>query len=129
MGKDKDSMSDSKQVSDMLNKMKDITGQEFTVKDIDGGIAVSAVEDYYKFIDQGVAGTESGSSKGGFKYGNKMPPASAFSKYTSDKNAQFAIAKSIQKKGIEAKNYTKEIEDADIFEDTIEDIYFDKLND
>ena len=85
-------------------------------------------EDYYKFNDDGVAGTESGSSKKGYRYGNRMPPPSAFSKYTNDKSAQFAIAKSIQKEGIKAKNYTDKINRDRQVEDIIDDILLDYVD-
>ena len=61
--------------------------------------------DYAKYQDKGVAGVDSGRSLAGYKYKNKMPPPDAFSRYTSDKSGQFAIAKSIYNKGIPAKKY------------------------
>ena len=80
-------------------------------------------DDYYAFQDDGVRGTESGSSKGNYQYKSKMPPPSAFSKYSSDLNVQFAIAKSIQQEGNKAHNYTDKIKkDAFIFSE-LEIIY------
>lgn len=69
---------------------------------------------YGWFQDQGVRGTKSGRSLSNFKYTNKMPPSSAFDKwtirkgiaprekgkFTSRKGLNFAIAKSIFEKGI-----------------------------
>lgn len=60
---------------------------------------------YAKYQDKGVAGNSSGKSLAGYKFGSKMPPPSAFSRYTSDTGEQFAIARSIQKKGFKAKKY------------------------
>ena len=64
---------------------------------------------YFDMQDKGVQGIKSGSSKAGYKY--KKPydvPASAFSDYTSDVSHQFAIARSVENKGIKAKEYVKE---------------------
>lgn len=80
-------------------------------------------EEYFLYNDAGVAGTMSGTSKAGFKYGDKAPPASAFSKYTSDKSAQFAIAVSIKQHGIKAKNYTELFMNDSIILDLIADLY------
>jgi len=63
-----------------------------------------SMEDYGVYQDQGVNGTER-SWGAPFSYRDKMPPPSAFSSYTSDKGAQWAIAKSIQKNGIRPKNF------------------------
>ena len=41
-------------------------------------ILTVSMNKYYIFVDKGVKGKESGSSKGGFAYTNKMPPLSAF---------------------------------------------------
>ena len=60
---------------------------------------------YAKFQDKGVAGNKSGKSLAGYKFKGKMPPPVVFEKYTSDVSEQFAIAKSIQKKGFKAKKY------------------------
>jgi len=69
--------------------------------------------DYYKFIDDGVKGVEGGTGKYSFK--SKMPPASAFAKYTSDINQQFAIARSVYQNGIKAKDITdKSITESEI---------------
>jgi len=62
---------------------------------------------YAKFQDQGVKGVSGGRSnaKPAYKYTNKMPPPSAFERYTKDPGEQFAIAKAIFQKGIPAKKY------------------------
>ena len=76
------------------------------------GITIEAL-DYYKFIDEGVKGVESGSGKYYFK--DKMPPANAFAKFTKDLGHQFAIARSIYQKGIKPKNITdKSITDSEL---------------
>ena len=73
-----------------------------------------SAEDYLPFIDSGVKGVKGGKSLKGFKYTNKMPPPSKLDKwivrkgiaprnkgkFQSRKSLQFAIAKSIYKKGI-----------------------------
>ena len=89
------------------------------------------MEDYGKFIDKGVkgvGGTKADGSKwkkkkvvkSKFKYTNKMPPASAFSKwivrkgiaprnksgqFTTRKGLQFAIANSVYHTGLETTNF------------------------
>jgi hypothetical protein len=87
---------------------------------------------YYIFIDAGVKGTKSGSSREGFKYTNKMPPVNIIRKWLikegikgrADKkyklggrdtfrksitetsnSVAFAIAKNIQKKGLKQTNF------------------------
>ena len=60
---------------------------------------------YAIFQDKGVAGNKSGRSLAGFKYKDKMPPPFVFERYTDDPRIQYAIAKSIQKKGFPAKKY------------------------
>jgi len=85
-------------------------------------------EDYFKFQDEGVKGIESGKSEGGHKF--KKPyniPASSFSKYTSDKSAQFAMARSVEKKGIKPKNYTDKFAKDPEIDNIVEDIYADMI--
>ncbi len=60
---------------------------------------------YAKYQDKGVKGIESGRSLAGYKFGSKMPPPKAFSRYASKEKEQFAIAKSVHKKGIPAKKH------------------------
>lgn len=105
----------SKQVKDLKANTPKQSGE--LANSIKGGydkdsIYVEAL-DYYKFVDDGVKGVEGGTGKYSFK--SKMPPASAFSKYTSDVNHQFAIARSVYQNGIKAKDITdKSITEADI---------------
>lgn len=89
---------------------------EFDVK-LRGDVELNFyTEPYFKYVDQGVKGIKSGSSKAGYKY--KKPyniPASSFSKYTSNTSEQFAIARSVENKGIKAKEYIKDfIVDRDV---------------
>tara|TARA_R110000803_G_scaffold37563_1_gene80929 strand:+ start:3440 stop:3934 length:495 start_codon:yes stop_codon:yes gene_type:complete len=74
--------------------------------------------DYWKYKYYGVKGVGGIKADGSawkkkrvtnkkFKYSNHMPPASAFSKYTSDKAGQFAIAKSIFHRGIETSKHAQ----------------------
>jgi hypothetical protein len=104
------------------------------------------MEDYGVFQDKGVSGTEKKYNTP-FKYTNKKPPASAFSKwvvrkglkgtrdskgrFVSRKGLQFAIANSIYKKGIKPSLFfTKPFEKAfkNINEDLIEAYKLDVEN-
>lgn len=78
-------------------------------------------EDYLKFQDAGVSGNAVNRPNTPFKYTNKQPPVSSIKSWLISSNIAnsdevdsmaFAIAKSIKKKGIAAKNYmpTSEIE-------------------
>lgn len=111
-------------------RLQVLTGNEFEFDCTLTTEGINVESDYFmSFVDQGVKGTKSGSSKAGFKYGNKMPPPSAFEKYTSDKSTQFAIAKSVQQKGIKAKNYTdKFMQDYKVL-DIVADIYAEQILD
>ena len=79
------------------------------------------MNDYGEYLDQGVSGTQKKYDTP-YKYTNKMPPASAFSqwvvrkgldgvrdkktgRFIKRKSLQFAIAKSIQKKGIKPTKF------------------------
>jgi hypothetical protein len=93
-------------------RMKKITKGDFSFsakfkKDTD--VVIVTVDKYFQYQDKGVSGTKRKVPGSPYKYGNKMPPPSSFSKYTSDKGVQFAIAKSIQKEGFNAKNYIEKI--------------------
>ena len=94
---------------------------EFEVRLEDDGMGIYAVE-YYQMQDRGVSGTKKKFNTP-FQYKDKMPPPSAFSKYTGDKSKQFAIAKSIQTKGIKPHKYFEAIENSDKLSKLIEDAY------
>lgn len=79
-------------------------------------------EYYYKFQDDGVKGIKSGKSKSNYSFKDSMPPPSAFSKYSGDINIQFAIAKSVQQKGIEPKDITNKIIKDNIIANLYEDL-------
>ena len=110
----------------MSSRMRELTDNkfEFDAK-ITGDVDIEFYgPDYFEMQDKGVQGIKSGSSKAGYKY--KKPyniPASSFSKYTSDKSAQFAIARSVENKGIKAKNYTDKFMRDESILDLIADIY------
>ena len=116
------------------DRLREITDMKFTfeVKYRNGELIVTSA-DYFAFQDQGVKGIKSGSSKAGYKF--KKPydlPASAFKDYTSDVSHQFAIARSIENKGIKAKEYTKDFDTDrrlyDIIADMYEEIIINKIN-
>lgn len=69
-------------------------------------IELKALE-YFAYQDEGVNGTQVNRGSQ-FSYRDKMPPASAFKPYANSLGGQFAIAKSIQQKGIPAKSFFKE---------------------
>ena len=109
------------------SRIDSIVHRHFNVEvdiESDGTIDINA-EDYFKYQDDGVRGTEGGNTRGGYRYNDKMPPPSSFSKYTADKQAQFAIAKSIQQKGIKPHDYTREILRDGTISDCLEDIMLD----
>ena len=108
-------------IIDRMNLLSD-NKYNFEYKIADDGI--DFISDSW-FIEQseGVAGTESGSSNEGMQFRAKMPPASSFSRYHSDKSVQFAIAKSVQKKGIKAKNFAKLFNADRVIQDNLINIY------
>ena len=63
--------------------------------------------DYFTYQDEGVNGTQVNRGSQ-FSYRDKMPPTSAFKSYSNSLGGQFAIAKSIQQKGIAPKRFFKE---------------------
>jgi hypothetical protein len=86
-----------------------------------------SIAEYWEFVDYGVEGVggERKYKKGvklkkaepwvkkkvtnnKFKYKKKQPPASAFSRYTSDRGGQFAIAKSIFHTGLKTTSFFSE---------------------
>lgn len=113
-----------KHADKVVKQMDRISGGDFDFKYkiTDDGIEFIS-DDYFIYQSQGVKGTEDGKSREGFKYTHKMPPPSAFSKYASDRGGQFAIAKSIQQKGIKAKNYAEKFNTDKIINDNLEKIY------
>lgn len=56
--------------------------------------------DYFKFVEEGVNGTEK-SWGSPYSFNDKMPPASSFSSYGEN---QYAIAKSVFKNGIKPRD-------------------------
>ena len=112
----------------------------YTAKESKNSIQISfEMEDYGKFIDKGVKGVGGTKANGQpwkvkkvdnslYKYTNKRPPASVFSKwavrrgiaprskggqFTSRKSLQFAIANSVYHTGLETTNFfTKPFETA-----------------
>lgn len=120
------SIQEKKILDGIVRRMKEISGMDFSIKLTDDGMDFIS-EDYFKFQDSGVAGTKSGNSSAGYKFGDKMPPASSFSKYTSDVNAQFAIAKSVQQEGIKAKNYSDEFAKDPYINSKIEEFYYERI--
>ena len=78
----------------------------------DGNIEIT-VEEHFIYQDKGVKGNGKGSKSNPktidpstpFKYGDKMPPPSAFASYTTSKSRQFAIAKSVQFYGIPTQDW------------------------
>ncbi len=105
----------TKQVNDLKANTPKQSGA--LANSIKGGFESNSIYvealDYYKFVDDGVKGIEGGAGKYFFK--DKIPPASAFAAYTTDLSSQFAIARSVYKNGIKAKDITdKSITDIDI---------------
>ena len=97
----------------------------FSTDEKDGSMDISfEMNDYGLAIDKGVNGTER-SWGSPYSFTNKKPPASVFSKYTSSKSGQFAIANSVYKKGIKPRNFIDPVmsgaegELADIAEDDL----------
>ena len=89
------------------------------------GITVEYRKEYYAYQDQGVSGAVNNRNrKSPFKYRDKMPPSSAFDKWSikvgiaprdekgrfvSRQSINFAIARSIYINGIPAKNYVPDM--------------------
>lgn len=76
--------------------------------------------DYMEYQDKGVSGIKSGTSLAGYKYTNKMPPASAFDRWSIRrgiaprdeggrflvrKSINFALARHIYNRGIKPKQF------------------------
>ena len=82
------------------------------------------MEDYMEYQDKGVRGVKSGSSLAGYHYKNKMPPTSAFDKWSVrrglaprdaggrflDRNSlKFALAKHIYTHGIKPSRFFTDV--------------------
>ena len=110
----------SKELYNSLNAEVNVSANSFSLS--------FEMEDYGKFQDKGVSGTKKKYNTP-YKYTNKMPPPSAFSKwvikkglkgtrdkqgrFVSRKSLQFAIAKSVFKNGIKPSLFfTKPFEKA-----------------
>lgn len=75
------------------------------------GAQIEVTMSYYgKFIDQGVNGIQV-SWGSPYSFRDKMPPASAFSSYTSDLSEQFAIAASVYRNGIQPRDFIQPVID------------------
>ena len=93
------------------------------------------IADYWEYMDYGVEGvggtkkTENGVklkspkpwskrkvTNNKFKYREKMPPPSAFSRYTSDRSGQFAIANSVFHRGLKTTSFFTDPFDAEVEE-------------
>ena len=61
---------------------------------------------YADFQDKGVKGVRGGRSIGNkYRYKDKMPPASAFERYTTNPTEQIRISNAIYNKGLKPKKY------------------------
>ena len=88
------------------------------------------IADYWEYMDYGVEGVGGQKADGSnwvkrrvtnnkFKYREHMPPPSAFSRYTSERSGQFAIANSVFHRGLKTTSFftdpfdteTKELEE------------------
>ena len=88
------------------------------------------IADYWEYMDYGVEGVGGQKADGSnwvkrrvtnnkFKYREKMPPPSAFNRYTSERSGQFAIANSVFHRGLKTTSFfndpfdteTKELEE------------------
>lgn len=75
------------------------------------GAQIEVTMSYYgKFIDQGVNGIQVNWGSP-YSFRDKMPPASAFSSYTSDLSEQFAIAASVYRNGIQPRDFIQPVID------------------
>lgn len=110
--------------SKLAGRLNNLSDDKYDLEVVRRGSTLKVFgDDYFKFQDQGVKGTKSGSSDAGYAYGDKMPPPNSFSKYTADRSKQFAIARSVQQKGIAAEGYTKEFENDVVIDDIMEDLF------
>jgi len=105
----------------ILHKMEElidmITGNKFNISIIlsDDGVNILMLFDYnFEFMNDGVSGTENIAPSPKYSVGDpksfkdKMPPHSSFSRYTSNIQIQYAIAKKIQREGLIPQNYLEQ---------------------
>ena len=85
------------------------------------------IADYWEYMDYGVEGVGGQKADGSnwvkrrvtnnkFKYREKMPPPSAFSRYTSERSGQFAIANSVFHRGLKTTSFFTDPFDAEVEE-------------
>lgn len=87
-------------------------------------------EEYGNFVDAGVAGSKTGTSKGlqygynrEFKYTDKVPPASVFERYARAKGiSPYAVARSIFNKGLKGSGWATETIESREVQDLVDDI-------
>lgn len=82
------------------------------------------IADYWEYMDYGVEGVGGQKADGSnwvkrrvtnnkFKYKEKMPPPSAFNRYTSERSGQFAIANSVFHRGLKTTSFFNDPFDAE----------------
>ena len=82
------------------------------------------IADYWEYMDYGVEGVGGQKADGSnwvkrrvtnnkFKYREKMPPPSAFNRYTSERSGQFAIANSVFHRGLKTTSFFNDPFDAE----------------
>lgn len=122
--------------SNLTQKKKNVSKELYNSLDYELKVSQNSfslsflMEDYGTFIDKGVKGRDSSAKapNSPYQYKNKMPPLKALDKwvvrkgiavrdkkgrFVSRESLKFAIAKSIQSKGIETTNFfTKPFENA-----------------
>ena len=85
------------------------------------------IADYWEYMDYGVEGVGGQKADGSnwvkrrvtnnkFKYKEKMPPPSAFNRYTSERSGQFAIANSVFHRGLKTTSFFNDPFDAEVKE-------------
>ena len=88
---------------------------------------VITIADYWEYMDYGVEGVGGKKADGTnwvkrkvtnnkFKYRTKTPPPSVFSRITSDRGGQFAIAKSVFHRGLKTTSFFTDPFDAEVDE-------------
>tara|TARA_R110000764_G_scaffold212354_1_gene298633 strand:+ start:242 stop:763 length:522 start_codon:yes stop_codon:yes gene_type:complete len=114
--------------SDISSKGHLYNGMKYksTVGQASVGLVIT-IADYWEYMDYGVEGVGGQRADGSnwvkrrvtnnkFKYKEKMPPPSAFSRYTSERSGQFAIAKSVFHRGLKTTSFFNDPFDAEIKE-------------